>query len=91
MFLNLVRVKGKELFDKIVERGMYSEKDASNIIVQVVSAVRYLHENGIAHRDLKVSFFLALRCGLASFQLNIFLAKSARKSSLCRRGGERNR
>jgi len=52
-FLVMELVKGKELFDKIVERGMYSERDASNIIYQVVSAVDYLHQNGIAHRDLK--------------------------------------
>lgn len=52
-FLVMELVKGKELFDKIVERGMYSERDASNIIFQVVSAVDYLHTNGIAHRDLK--------------------------------------
>jgi len=52
-YLVMELVKGKELFDKIVERGMYSEKDAANIIAQVVSAVDYLHENGIAHRDLK--------------------------------------
>jgi len=46
-------VTGKELFDKIVEKGQYSEKEASNIVRQIVSAVAYLHEHGIAHRDLK--------------------------------------
>eukprot|EP01102_Stenamoeba_stenopodia_P008097 TRINITY_DN22_c0_g2_i1.p1 TRINITY_DN22_c0_g2~~TRINITY_DN22_c0_g2_i1.p1 ORF type:complete len:352 (-),score=100.11 TRINITY_DN22_c0_g2_i1:131-1186(-) len=52
-FLVMELVSGKELFDKIVERGQYSEKDASNIVRQIVSAVEYLHANGIAHRDLK--------------------------------------
>jgi len=52
-FFFFQRVSGKELFDKIVERGQYSEKDASNIVRQIVSAVEYLHANGIAHRDLK--------------------------------------
>ena len=46
-------VNGKELFDKIVEKGQYSEKDAAKIVNQIVSAVEYLHGNGIAHRDLK--------------------------------------
>jgi len=46
-------VSGKELFDKIVERGQYSEKDAANIVRQIISAVEYLHSIGIAHRDLK--------------------------------------
>jgi serine/threonine protein kinase len=49
-------VSGKELFDKIVEKGQYSEADAAHIVKQIVSAVDYLHANGIAHRDLKVIF-----------------------------------
>jgi len=52
-FLVMELVEGKELFDKIVERGQYSEKDASNIVKQIISAVEYLHANDIAHRDLK--------------------------------------
>jgi len=52
-FLVMELVEGRELFDKIVERGQYSEKDAANIVWQIVSGVNYLHQNGIAHRDLK--------------------------------------
>jgi len=53
MFLVMELVTGGELFDKIVEKGSYSEKDASVIVRKILSAVEYLHMNGIAHRDLK--------------------------------------
>eukprot|EP01103_Thecamoeba_quadrilineata_P019181 TRINITY_DN7660_c0_g1_i1.p1 TRINITY_DN7660_c0_g1~~TRINITY_DN7660_c0_g1_i1.p1 ORF type:complete len:304 (+),score=56.07 TRINITY_DN7660_c0_g1_i1:23-934(+) len=46
-------VTGGELFDKIVEQGSYSEKDAATLITKMVSAIEYLHEQGIVHRDLK--------------------------------------
>lgn len=49
------RVSGGELFDRIVEKGFYTERDASQLIHQILDAVKYLHDMGIVHRDLKVS------------------------------------
>lgn len=48
------RVTGGELFDRIVEKGSYTEKDASDLIRQVLEAVGYMHDQGVVHRDLKV-------------------------------------
>jgi len=50
----LGRVTGGELFDRIVEKGSYTERDASHLIRQVLEAVDYMHDKGIVHRDLKV-------------------------------------
>jgi serine/threonine protein kinase len=53
--MNLVMelVTGGELFDKIVEKGNYSEKDAAHVINTLCGALEYLHARGIVHRDLK--------------------------------------
>lgn len=49
------RVTGGELFDRIVEKGSYSEEDAKTLVRKIVSAIEYLHDMNIAHRDLKVT------------------------------------
>lgn len=37
-----------------MDKGVYSEEDAKIVIGDVLKAVKYLHENNIVHRDLKV-------------------------------------
>merc|ERR1711935_1006777 len=53
VYLVMELVTGGELFDRIVEKGSYSEKDAADLIKQVLSAVAYMHDEGVVHRDLK--------------------------------------
>lgn len=60
VFIFCCRVTGGELFDRIVEKGSYTEKDAADLIRQVLEAVDYMHEQGVVHRDLKVSFYFSL-------------------------------
>ncbi|XP_078040319.1 calcium/calmodulin-dependent protein kinase I isoform X2 [Augochlora pura] len=53
VYLIMELVTGGELFDRIVEKGSYTEKDASGLIRQILEAVDYMHEQGVVHRDLK--------------------------------------
>jgi len=53
LYLVMELVTGGELFDRIVDKGSYSEEDAKELVRKIVSAVDYLHGKGIAHRDLK--------------------------------------
>ena len=46
-------VKGGELFEFIVSSGVLSESIAAHFLRQILIAVNYCHQIGIAHRDLK--------------------------------------
>eukprot|EP01017_Pseudomicrothorax_dubius_P023101 TRINITY_DN2479_c0_g6_i1.p1 TRINITY_DN2479_c0_g6~~TRINITY_DN2479_c0_g6_i1.p1 ORF type:complete len:402 (+),score=120.69 TRINITY_DN2479_c0_g6_i1:84-1289(+) len=44
---------GGELFDKIIEKKFFNEREAAKILKQIISAVLYCHKHKIVHRDLK--------------------------------------
>jgi len=44
---------GGELFDRILDKGYFTEDEAWYVMRQIGAAVHYLHSRGIVHRDLK--------------------------------------
>ena len=64
---------GGELFDYIVSSGHLSEAAAAHIMEQILSAVRYCHENHIVHRDLKPENLLLESMPTSSEEANIKL------------------
>ena len=53
-------MRGGDLFQQLARASTFSEAEAAKLARQIISAVAYLHENGIVHCDLKPSNILVL-------------------------------
>jgi len=89
LFLVMELVTGGELFDKIVEKGSYTESEAVQLVRKIVSAVEYLHNIGIVHRDLKPENLLLKKAGddleiaIADFGLSKIIGQQVMMQTAC--------
>lgn len=73
---------GGELFDRIIAKGSFTERDAAKVLHMVLDGIKYLHGLGITHRDLKPENLLYYHPGADSKILvtDFGLANSGNKS-----------
>jgi len=89
VYLVMELVTGGELFDRIVDKSQYVERDAALLTKKMVDALRYLHAKGIAHRDLKPENILLANqmsdteVKLADFGLSRMIDESTMMKTAC--------
>lgn len=59
-YLVTEKMMGGELFDRIVQKSYYNEKEARDVCRILFGALNYIHSKKIAHRDLKPENLLLL-------------------------------
>jgi serine/threonine protein kinase len=68
---------GGRLLDEVAREGKLSERRAANVIKELMAVLKYCHEMGVVHRDVKPENVLLTKAGrlkLADFGLAVRVA-----------------
>lgn len=52
-YLVMELMEGGDVFDRILQKGMYPEVEAKTLATNLLSSVDFIHYKRVAHRDLK--------------------------------------
>eukprot|EP01127_Copromyxa_protea_P003314 TRINITY_DN13145_c0_g1_i1.p1 TRINITY_DN13145_c0_g1~~TRINITY_DN13145_c0_g1_i1.p1 ORF type:complete len:305 (-),score=84.33 TRINITY_DN13145_c0_g1_i1:49-963(-) len=88
LFIVMELMEGGELYEEIIQRSVFSEKEAAVIVRQLLDALSYLHNIGIVHRDLKLENLLLHKKGdltvkLADFGLSRLFKPGSQMYTAC--------
>uniref|UniRef100_A0AAV2J366 non-specific serine/threonine protein kinase n=1 Tax=Knipowitschia caucasica TaxID=637954 RepID=A0AAV2J366_KNICA len=65
LYLVMELVKGGDLFEAVTSSDTYCEREASSMLFNLSSALRYLHAHRTVHRDVRPHNLLCLCCVLS--------------------------
>ncbi|KAK9695576.1 serine/threonine protein kinase [Basidiobolus ranarum] len=88
LYIVLELVDGGELFDLIVKKRRFTEPEARVVFYQLFQAIKYLHDRGITHRDMKPENILLdprdpLRVKISDFGLAKIVGEDSFIKTLC--------
>lgn len=89
MYIVTELVEGGELFDRVVHKSKYTEKDARDLTKVFLETISYIHGKGVVHRDLKPENLLLVNetddsnIKIADFGLAIKLSDMTGEEEAC--------
>jgi serine/threonine protein kinase len=79
-YLVLELLPGGELFERIIQKGNFTEREARDSCRCVLKALEYMHERRMVHRDLKPENLLlvvsTVQCDLNELPISFYSCRS---------------